>query len=108
MLTKNKSYAWVKFPPEVLQKALDELKRSLAEDQIKADYRIEVGSELWRYEYGDETTFFNDYQSNFRLAVFKPIFDRGHLQVVAKWNTSPPILRSLCPFAYKVANRTCI
>lgn len=90
MLAKFKSYAWLKFPPEVLQKALDELKSSLAEDQIKADYRIEVGSELWRYEYGDETTFFNDYQSNFRLAVYKPIFNRGHLQVVVKWHASPP------------------
>jgi hypothetical protein len=90
MPTKIKSYKWVKFPPEVLQKALDSLKSSLAEDQVKADYRIQVGSESWRYDYGEETTFFDDYQSNFRLAVFKPIFDRGHLQVVAKWHASPP------------------
>jgi len=90
MLAKSKSYKWVRFPPEVLQKALDALKSSLGEDQVKADYRVEVGSELWRYDYGDETAFFNDYQSHIRQAVFKPIFDRGHLQVVAKWYASPP------------------
>ena len=90
MPTKIKSYKWVKFSPEVLQKALDALKSFLAEDQVKADYRIEVGGALWRYDYGDETTFFNDYQSDFRSALYKPIFDHGLLQVFAKWYASPP------------------
>lgn len=91
MLTKIKNYPWIKFPPEVLQEALAQLKSSLAEDQVKADYRIEVRGELWRYDYGDDTSFFADYKSKFKMAVFRPIFDRGHLQVVVKWHTSPPI-----------------
>lgn len=91
MLTKIRDYAWVKFSPEILQRALDELKACLAEDQVKADYRVEVSGDKWRYERGDETTFFEDYRTDFRLAVFKPVFDRGHLMVVAKWYSSPPV-----------------
>ena len=91
MLTKKQIYSWVKFPPKILQNALDELKDSLGEDQVKADYRIDVRGELWRYEYGDERSFFADYESEFKVALYKPVFDRGHLQVVVKRHTSPPI-----------------
>lgn len=90
MISKTRTYKWVKFPPDILLEASRKIGNLLAEDVIKADYKIEIDGALWRYDHVREKDFFSDYQSRFRYALFKPVFHNGHLEVVVKWNIPSP------------------
>ncbi|MBW1825013.1 MAG: nucleotide-binding protein [Deltaproteobacteria bacterium] len=65
-MEKTKKYEWIKFTPEVITKALKELKKHIPSEKLEEAstyFSLRRGVEEWKYDH--EAEFFAGYRSNF-------------------------------------------
>jgi predicted nucleotide-binding protein len=93
-MKKSKTYDRTKFSPEVIHKALEELEKSLSEEDIKRgmDYhrmlQVQRGNERWGHD--TDAEFFADYRSDdTRDAYYEHIYPNSSIDV--SYRSSPPI-----------------
>jgi len=90
-MEKRKTYNWVKFSPDIINKAFAEFKKYLPKLKSVPSTKILIidkGSEQW--EYDDENEFFADYRSSFSHAHYYHYFSGGSLNLWIFLSSKPP------------------